>query len=307
MAVVWCGPSVTAQLALGTAQFGLPYGLGLASTGLPDNEVVSILDGALSAGVSHLDTARAYGDAEDRIGRWLVSRPQVDRSTLHITSKIEPLGNDLEAAVRVEESHNASCRALGVTAVDTLLVHRIDDLFRPGVVRVLGRMIDEGTIRRIGASVYSIEDARRAMQLKECAALQVPFSLANRELLDSGLLEHALSKGVRIQVRSVFLQGLLLMHPHRIPKHLQEAAPVIDRLRQLAASHKLSMIDIALAPAIGQQGVSEVVIGADSSTQLAEICSAAQKVVDQEIVKAAVTIARALPADISHTDRWKRR
>ena len=64
------------KLAIGTAQFGIPYGISNQTGKVPDDEITAILDHAWETGVNTLDTAKAYGDSEILIGKYLTNRPQ---------------------------------------------------------------------------------------------------------------------------------------------------------------------------------------------------------------------------------------
>ena len=116
-----------AELALGTVQFGLPYGIGGRGGAVPEAEVRAILEFSAEAGIKRLDTAAAYGTIEARLGKLAAGL------TFDIVSKIPalPTGLDAHDAGRfVTQAMESSQRLLG-EALHGMLFHRSDDLLAP--------------------------------------------------------------------------------------------------------------------------------------------------------------------------------
>jgi len=62
------------RIILGTAQFGLNYGINNKGGKIPEAEIFRILEFAENHGIQELDTAESYGDAEEIIGRYHETR-----------------------------------------------------------------------------------------------------------------------------------------------------------------------------------------------------------------------------------------
>ena len=176
----------SAKLALGTVQWGMRYGI--AGRGQPDSsEVGAILAAARAAGVSLLDTAYAYGSAEQVIGGLHTAAGDFDIVTKTLPVRAPEIGAGQCAAV--EAALEESLARLGRAAVYAVLVHDAGDLLAPGGDRlweILERFRSAGKIRRIGVSVYNpdqcsavaaafpIEIVRVTSSPAYCASLVIP-------------------------------------------------------------------------------------------------------------------------------------
>src|SRR5689334_13595795 len=116
----------------------MPYGLGAARHGIGAAAAEAILDEAWSRGIRALDTARAYGEAEAVIGRWLRTRKPAPMP--FIVSKFPPLPVD-GGADAVGRALDATLRDLGVERIDLYLAHRGADLLEPGIADALAACI----------------------------------------------------------------------------------------------------------------------------------------------------------------------
>lgn len=290
-------------LMLGTVQLGMPYGLGAARGGIDEPAAHAILDAAWARGIRGLDTARAYGEAEARIGRWLRRcRPS---PAPFIVSKFPPLGES-ERADAVEAALLASLRLLARDRIDFYLAHRGSDLLRPGVLAVLRDLTAAGKIGGFGASIYGAEEGRSLLGIEDLTALQLPLHLANTAASDARVLEAAARRGVSVFARSVFLQGLLLADPHTLDRNFFAAAPVLVRLEDLARRAGTTRAALALSAVRALPAVAAIVVGVDSVAQLDETLAAHTAPVDRATVSEALAIGRDFPPELADPRRWTR-
>lgn len=264
------------RLSLGTAQLGLPYGVANAS-GRPDEAAAAeILDRAHAAGVTLLDTAAAYGDAEARIGAWLESRRPAEVAVVTKLLPLADLPDDApEATVRahVEASVLRSCVRLGRPRLDGLLLHRWRHARSHGgaVWRALQGLRDEGRIGRLGASVASPAEALEALATPEVAFVQLPLNLLDRRWRSAGVPERRGERpDVVVQARSVYLQGLLVGAPTRWPSvQGYDVRGLPARLDALARSlGRAGRADLACAYVRAQGWVDTLVVGAETPAQV---------------------------------------
>lgn len=288
-------------LLLGTAQLGMPYGLGAARAGIDEPAAHAILDAAWARGVRGLDTARAYGEAEARIGRWRRRRGPAP----FVVSKFPPLGES-DGADAVAAALAASQRQLGLDRIDVYLAHRGSDLLRPGVLDALRAAAADGRIGAFGASIYGAAEGRSLLGIEDLAALQLPLHLADTAAADSGLLEAAARRGVAVFARSVFLQGLLLADPRALDRRFAAAAPALARLEDLARSAGTTRAALALAAVRALPAVAAIVVGVDSAAQLEETLAAQSAPPDRAAVAEALAIGRGFPRELADPRRWNR-
>lgn len=257
------------QLGLGTVQFGLDYGVSNRQGRTPEPEVRRILELAAAAGVRVLDTAAAYGESEAVLGRCLPAE-----SSFRIVTKTVPLREargTAEAPRLVHEGFARSLERLGLAAVDGLLAHHAADLLAPGgdgIFAVLDGLRGQGLARKIGLSVYEGAHIDAALDRYDFDLIQVPANVLDQRLVSGGQLGRLRERGVEVHVRSVFLQGLLLLDPASAPAYF---APVRHRL----AAWRAALDERGLTPAQGALAFARslaadvVLVGVENAAQMA--------------------------------------
>jgi len=262
------------RMALGTVQWGMPYGIGNATGPPSDTELARMLRVAIDLGIDTLDTARAYGDAESRIGTTLQALGSSD--ALRVITKVAPdilragRDDDLQSAQqRLHASVAASAEALGPARIDTLLFHRSDHRTAAGggLWDVLRSLRERGVVSRIGISALSPADALDALEDVSVDVMQVPASLLDQRLARAGFFQAARDRGVEVHVRSLYLQGTAFLEPHRLPPHLAACRPIIEEVRAFAARAGYEAADVWLDHA-RTLPVDHLVIGTESVAQL---------------------------------------
>ena len=258
------------RLTLGTAQFGLAYGVNNVGGQPPLALVADILREARAAGFNLLDTAAVYGDAEARIGQ--LSALTQDFAVI---TKVQ---NGSDAQVQTEIS--ASLARLGRPTVAGILFHSAlsfsstDDGWR-----ALLAARASGKTAQIGLSTYRMAhlltgDFAATAPPRQPTLLQVPLSVFDQQIIPH-LAYLAEERDVEIHVRSAFLQGLLLREPDALPTFFAPIAPKIRQLHALAAAAAIPLNALLLLFAVQTPGVRRVVIGVDSVANLLENLRAA--------------------------------
>ena len=253
------------KLMLGTVQFGLNYGIA-NTAGQPSYETArDIIKIAYDGGVNCLDTAAAYGNSEEVLGRALDELGLLHR--MHVITKIPSIGdtcsNSREAEAFIETSLTQSLRRLRLDCVEGCLFHHDSDhRFLPA----LFKMKAKGMVRHIGVSVVKTPDAVPLLET-ESEMLQIPFNLIDRRPDDCGLFARQRQTGTVLFVRSVYLQGLLLMPEHKIIPELGDVIPVRRVLQRLADAAGIEFAALCLRYAMSTKEVSSVLFGVDTVEQ----------------------------------------
>jgi len=250
------------RIALGTAQFGMEYGIANTTGKVAEQDVAAILDFAADSGVECLDTAYAYQESEKVIGRSLKQLGQ----NFSIVSKLS--GTEDMTASQAERIFEESLERLQVDSLYGYLAHRSQDLLsNQDIWKSLLKLKTDGRVNSVGVSVYcpeeidALEEAGINVDL-----VQLPFSLFDRRF--ESRLPSLKEKGVEIHARSVFLQGLVFLEPQKVPDNLSQARPVVSRLRQTADNTGLSIGEVCLNFVLLNNIIDRVVIGVDSLEQL---------------------------------------
>lgn len=266
---------MTPQLCLGTAQFGLAYGITNAAGQVPEAEVAELLLQADDAGIRWLDTAQAYGNAEAVLGRQLPAS-----HGFRLISKLPAQPQPVFSALDVdawELALRASCQWLGVQGLDALLLHAPADLCKPGGHHLEGWLLglrERGVVRRIGVSIYCAEDLE-GVNPALLDLVQLPLSLLDQRLLLDGTVARLRSRGTAIHARSLYLQGLLLTPALQWPDWVSpEVRTHHQALEVLSEQRSCSLIDLALGFAREQTDLEAVVLGLCSVQELRELQAA---------------------------------
>ena len=272
------GEPALLRFCLGTVQLGTPYGV-VNDAGQPSfDEAVGVVRMAIDAGILSLDTARAYGAAETVVGQ-AIDRGM--RASTGVVTKLDPLlhladdAADADLHAAIDASVAVSCRELGVEALDTLLLHRWAHFrgFGGRLFRHLERLKDAGTVKRLGASVYTPAEALEAVEVPSVEHLQLPFNLLDTRLITGGF-EAALARrsDVVIHARSVFLQGLLISPAARWPSVAGvDAVATVRLLDQIAEEAGFaSRAQLCVAYVLSHDWAHRLVIGCDTRAQLRE-------------------------------------
>lgn len=249
-------------LVLGTVQLGLAYGAA-NTTGLPtDADAKAILRRAVAHGVTQIDTARAYGQSEARIGAALSGGWQ---GRAQVITKLAP---QVSTEAEVRASVFASAHALRLQQIPVLLVHRASHL-NPGPVRdTLLALRDGGLIGTLGASVQSPDEFNTVMADPELGHVQAPCNI-----LDGRWQGIERNDKVIVHARSAFLQGLLTPAPPQHWPSIQGLVPetVITSLKSLCSEfERRDLKDLCLAWLRAQPWIDGIALGVETLAQLDE-------------------------------------
>lgn len=235
------------RTCLGTVQWGMNYGVS-NHNGIPtDRELERIFKSAMKSSIKHLDTARNYGNSEERIGHHIAEHQGI----FHITTKIDIPSQVLKSSKRrisdsVRESINLSLKALQVGKIDNVLLHRGYFAIENEMIAwtTLQEIQDEGLIGKIGISAANPCEAKLAFELPGCEVVQVASSLLDQRLTRSDFFGECQAKGIETFVRSIFLQGVAFIEPEDLSGKLVELRDVLSSIKYFAAEFNLTAADI---------------------------------------------------------------
>lgn len=259
------------SLILGTAQLGMAYGIANRVGQPGQREAKKIVETALDEGISHFDTAQDYGESEALLG--IILNELDAAGKVKITTKLHPdinLLNEKEVIRAVE----SSMRKLKNPQLYCLMLHRERylDLLEKGLNVILEKIIGDGYAKHIGISVYSPAAAFAALKALPIDIVQLPANLLDRRFEKSGVFRVAAASGKLIHIRSVFLQGLLLMEAKDVPATMSFTLPVIRRLEEIARETHLTRNALALHYVKIKYPSSNIIFGAESPAQVCENC-----------------------------------
>jgi aryl-alcohol dehydrogenase-like predicted oxidoreductase len=259
---------IAKRLAIGCAQFGLPYGVTNKVGRVAPSEVAKILDYAKGVKISTLDTAISYGMSESVLGK-------IGVSDWSIISKLPPLPNtSIDVHSWVVEEVNASLNRLNITCLDGLLLHNPQDLigvYGRKIVEALDFLRAAGMVKKVGISIYQPLDLHEYLNVMIPDIVQCPFSVLDHRLVTSGWAERLNKKNIEIHIRSIFLQGLLLVENSQRPPYFSKWQQTWDRWDLILKESNLSPIEACLNGVMFNELFHKVIIGINDLSHIVEI------------------------------------
>lgn len=263
------------KIVLGTAQFGLDYGITNDEGVVGDNQMDAIIELCISKGVQLLDTAPAYGISEQRLG----GNERITSGDIQVITKTQ-LDSERVDVGQLITNVKASLGRLGVESLYGLLIH--DPNAFTGVnsteyLQFLAELKEIGLAKKVGVSIYSRDQIDREGILEAIDFVQLPFNVFDQRMKTSGFLEKLKQQGIEIHARSVFLQGILLANDtSKLPDIEQYHRQFIE----VTNSMGISKVEAAIKFVDNIQEIDKIIIGSVSAEQMREIFSALSKEID---------------------------
>lgn len=251
-------------MMLGTAQFGLNYGIANTS-GKPSYETVrDIIRTAYECGVNCLDTSPNYGESEEVLGRVFAELGLAGK--MRVISKIENIGasnfSDKESEKYINKSIEDSLKRLRSERLEACLLHNEDDIKYFGILK---KLEEKGLI---GGAGISLETNKYC---KEVISYGIKYVQLAHNIFDKRFdqfFPEALKSRSNVFTRSAYLQGLLVMPEQNISPDLQVIIPVRRKLEKLAADAGMDMPELCIRFVLSNPAVTSVLTGVDNVKQL---------------------------------------
>lgn len=256
------------KLALGTVQFGQKYGVSNKIGQVSFDEVKKVLKYAKKININLIDTAISYGDSEKIIGN-------VGIKTFKVVTKLPAPSRDIfdiEKWVRNEVKF--SLNRLGLKSIYSLLIHNSESLLSNSgekIVKTLYKLKSEGTIEKVGLSIYDPSEIDTMKELIKPDIVQIPLNIFDQRFLISGWLSKLFKNNIEIHARSIFLQGLLLMSQKNRTCKFSKWNSLWKLWHEWLNDNRITALEAATRYAFSLKEISKVIVGVESKTQLEKI------------------------------------
>ena len=249
------------RLCLGTAQFGLDYGINNAAGKIPKDEVIEILNLAHNNGIIMLDTASAYGNSEAVLGE---SISRTGRKFQIITKY------PADTKLRPFQWINNSLGQLKVEKIYGCLFHDYSTFKNhPDYIEDFIRLKETGKTEKIGFSLYHPSEAEYVLKNNvPCDIVQIPYNIFDQRF--KYLFSELNKKEIKIYARSIFLQGLFFIEPNKLDSRFNSVKDLLLEIHQLAKNYSISVAMLCLNFIYAHKDVAYIVIGIDSIDNLRE-------------------------------------
>ena len=269
------------KLAIGTAQFGMDYGIANFNGQVTKKEIIAILNLAWGNGINTIDTAKAYGNSEEAIGNSLDGNGGDD---WNIITKVNNYNCSLTELLRDSEEK------LSISPY-ALLAHSSKLFLDKRFIEEMLFIKEENLVSKIGVSVYDEKEISHIL-LSDFIPniIQVPINILDTRLYRNGKLKLLKEKGIEIHARSIFLQGLFFLENDILNNRFPEALPVIEKLKQIASKSKITVPELSLLWLLSLNEIDKVVIGIDNVKQLKAHLKTLKKTINPDSYDHALSI-----------------
>lgn len=262
------------KLALGTAQFGMSYGIANQHGKIKLEDIKDILKLAEEKNIDLVDTAIAYGDSEKIIGN-------IGILDFKFVSKLPlfPKKEDINVISWVDDQIKLSLKRLRIKSLYGLLIHRSEDLLGGSgkkIVNALNKLKSKGIVKKIGISIYEPSELKKLTDLIKVDIIQAPLNIIDQRLINSGWLSKLYKSDVEVHIRSVFLQGLLLMSKKNRPPKFNRWKNLWRIWHEWLNDNQITALEATIRYALSIKKISKVIVGVDSKKQLQQIILASE-------------------------------
>tara|TARA_Y100000385_G_scaffold192273_1_gene198876 strand:+ start:981 stop:1856 length:876 start_codon:yes stop_codon:yes gene_type:complete len=273
------------KLILGTVQLGLDYGIN-NQLGKPTLEkAFDILHTAYDNGVRILDTAEAYGNSVEVIGKFQKRHPN---KKFNIISKLAANTNlsskDLFSHV------SEGCKILNTDQLYGYMFHNYMSFKQnTNFYEELLNLKSKGLTLHIGISLYTNEEILDvAENFSDFDFIQIPFNLLDNDLKRKKAILKAKESNIAIHTRSTFLQGLFFIDPNTLTDTLLPLKPYLQEIEKIKLDYNLTTESLALQYVIQKEYINHVLVGVETSQQLIDnikLCGAESTIPHSKVNK----------------------
>jgi len=167
-----------------------------------------------------------------------------------------------------------SLKNLKIKKFECLLLHNANSLLSKNgseIYKSIKNMKINGLTYKIGISIYDFNILDKILKKFEFDLIQAPLNILDQRLIMSGWLKKLKKRGIEIHVRSIFLQGILLLSHNQLPKKLKKLNRYWIVWESWLKKNKLGPLQACLSFVFNQRKLDGVVVGYDSKNQLSQI------------------------------------
>lgn len=258
------------KIIIGSANFNQFYGL--KKNKISNREIELLIKLAKRHGINKIDTSPSYKGSEKIIGKFKYNK-------LKINTKIPKIPNHIgvnKLKSWVSDIVKKSFINLKVKKINSITIQNSDILLSNKgsiIYNELKKLKNKKKISKIGISIYDFKKLQYILKKFKIDLIQVPFNIFDQRLIDSGWINRLKKRKIEIHIRSVFLQGLLLLRSNQLPKKFKRYSVFWNKLEKWKKMSKLNSVQACLSVVKKYPQIRGVIIGFNNSDQLKNILS----------------------------------
>lgn len=245
------------KIILGTAQFGMQYGISNQKGKTTKNEIKKILDFLSKNKITYLDTASAYKKSELEIGSYI----KKNKKKFKIITKYSQVSGDIKKQF-------IKTRKLIGQNPDTIFAHTVKDYLSKNFQKNINMLEKNFKIKNIGVSLYNPKDLFKVIKVRIPDAIQVPINIFDKRFLDKKVIYCLKKNNIKMHARSIFLQGLLFMDKKEIYKRFFNVSKIYEKILQISYREKLALSYLSLIWVCNKKEIDKIVLGVNNLKQL---------------------------------------
>ena len=256
------------KIVLGSANFEQIYGI--KKNFIKKKEINKSLDFAAKNKINIIDTSPKYSESEKIIGL-------LNNNRFKIISKIPKLPKNIKKKniqKWLKKNVMISLKDLKIKKFECLLLHDPDSLLSKNgdeIYTGMKNMKINGFTNKIGVSIYDFNLLDKILKKFKFNLIQAPFNILDQRLIEEGWLKKLKKRKIEVHVRSIFLQGILLLKHNRLPRKLKKLNKKLILWKSWLKKNKFSSLQVCLSFVLNQSQLDGVVIGYNNSKQLNQI------------------------------------
>ena len=253
------------KVILGVTQFGLNYGILNQHNSNKKKKLKQILNFSKKKGINSIYSSKYYGNANK-----FLATENLNYFKLYIKFKSQDLlkKNFLEDFEKMKKKLKKNNLIL--------MLDRFENLKNRERLKIYNILLDlkkDKKINRFGYSIYSFKNLKKICHEFKPNILQCPYNVIDRRLEEKKLLQFLKINKIEIHVRSIFLQGLLILHYSKHPRKFLNWKKIFKKFDDQIQHYKISNLDWCLNFIEKNKYINKILLGVDNIDQLREICS----------------------------------
>ena len=256
------------EIILGSANFNQIYGI--TKNFIKKKEIKRSFNLALKNNIRIIDTSPLYNKSEKIIGL-------LNNDKFKIISKIPKIPRNIKKKnikkwVKLKVSN--SLKNLKIKKFECLLLHNVDSLLSKNgneIYKNIKNMKRIGLTNKIGISIYDFNILDKILKKFKFDLIQAPFNILDQRLVTTGWLKKLKKRRIKVYVRSIFLQGILLLKHNQLPEKLKKLNKNLIIWENWLKKNKFKPLQVCISFVINQRQLDGIVVGYNNKNQLNQI------------------------------------
>ena len=256
------------EIILGSANFNQIYGI--TKNFIKKKEIKRSFNLALKNNIRIIDTSPFYNKSEKIIGL-------LNNDKFKIISKIPKIPRNIKKKnikkwVKLKVSN--SLKNLKIKKFECLLLHNVDSLLSKNgneIYKNIKNMKTIGLTNKIGISIYDFNILDKILKKFKFDLIQAPFNILDQRLVTTGWLKKLKKRKIKVYVRSIFLQGILLLKHNQLPEKLKKLNKNLIIWENWLKKNKFKPLQVCISFVLNQRQLDGIVVGYNNKNQLNQI------------------------------------